>query len=277
MHGRPICSTSMRTIASHIRPPSPTQNPWRFRYPLTTQLTILTYCLDYPHGTNISGYQAPESFAPELCCSVCGNLGPSLAGLEPCTHLLCSACLTSALNIVGEKDMECAVCKTGVANFHLRNTASKGSSVPSARAPRGCLMPGAFDGSNKENLVNNFHFFDLQGSSMPNRSEHNHPLREGELLVLRIVNVPWVCTLMSFIFYGLDLLTAMHCYCRISHLSRRLVEAPCKAYAYPSLIGRGRRIVMHTLRCSMRMLRELVSEPPKTMYLASFLPTSPVH
>lgn len=45
MHGRPIFSTSMRTITSHIRPPSPTQNPWRFRYPLTTHLTILTYRL----------------------------------------------------------------------------------------------------------------------------------------------------------------------------------------------------------------------------------------
>jgi hypothetical protein len=148
--------------------------------------------LDYPHGANISGYRAPEPFAPELCCSVCGNLGPSLAELEPCTHLLCSACLTSALNIVGEKDMECAVCKTGVANFHLRNTAPKGSSLPSAGAPRGGLMPGAFDGSNKENFVNDFHFFDLQGSSTPNRSERNHPLREGELPVLRIDNVPWV-------------------------------------------------------------------------------------
>ncbi len=148
--------------------------------------------LDYPHGANLSGHHDPETFAPELCCSVCGNLGPSLAELEPCTHLLCSACLTSALNIVGEKDMECAVCKTGVANFHLRNTASKGSSVPSAGTPRGGPMPGAFDVSNKENLVNDFHFFDLQGSSTPNRSERHLPLGEGELPVLRIDNVPWV-------------------------------------------------------------------------------------
>jgi hypothetical protein len=53
-------------------------------------------------------------------------------------------------------------------------------------------MRGAFDGSNKENLVNDFHFFELQGSSTPNRSERNLPLREGELPVLRIDNVPWV-------------------------------------------------------------------------------------
>jgi hypothetical protein len=42
---RPTCSTSMRTVTTHIQPPSPTQNPWRFRYPLTTHLTILTYHL----------------------------------------------------------------------------------------------------------------------------------------------------------------------------------------------------------------------------------------
>ena len=88
--------------------------------------------------------------------------------------------------------MECAVCKIGVANFHLRNTGSKGSSLPTAGAPRGRLTPGALDGFNKENLVNDFHFFDLQGSSTPNRSERHNLLRDGELPVLRIDNVPWV-------------------------------------------------------------------------------------
>ncbi|KAG5644366.1 hypothetical protein DXG03_008663, partial [Asterophora parasitica] len=53
-------------------------------------------------------------------CSVC--LAPSprtLAVLAPCGHPLCSGCLTSALNIVGEKDMECAVCRGQVADFKL--------------------------------------------------------------------------------------------------------------------------------------------------------------
>ena len=44
--GRPTCSTSMRIVTSHIRPPSHMQNHWRFRYPLTTHLTILTYHLE---------------------------------------------------------------------------------------------------------------------------------------------------------------------------------------------------------------------------------------
>ncbi|KAN0111786.1 hypothetical protein V8E52_008166 [Russula decolorans] len=206
--------------------------------------------LDYSHGTNISGYHDPEPFAPELCCSVCGNLGPSLAELEPCTHLLCSACLTSALNIVGEKDMECAVCKTGVANFHLRNTAPKGSSVPSGGAPRGCLMPGAFDGSNKENLVNDFHFFDMQGSSTPNRSERNHPLREGELPVLRIDNVPWDITPPSVIAWLKHPVKRVHILLdrKGKTLSHAYVEMPDEDAARASLrtaqnsvLGKGKR------------------------------------
>ncbi|KAG6853362.1 hypothetical protein C0991_004981 [Blastosporella zonata] len=68
--------------------------------------------------------KAPElkkSALPQASgCSVC--LAPSprtLAILAPCGHPLCSGCLTSALNIVGEKDMECAVCRGKVADFRL--------------------------------------------------------------------------------------------------------------------------------------------------------------
>ncbi|KAG5653732.1 hypothetical protein H0H81_010989 [Sphagnurus paluster] len=53
-------------------------------------------------------------------CSVCLATSPrTLAVLIPCAHPLCSACLTSALNIVGEKDMECAVCRGKVDDFRL--------------------------------------------------------------------------------------------------------------------------------------------------------------
>ncbi|KAG6821128.1 hypothetical protein H0H93_006467 [Arthromyces matolae] len=53
-------------------------------------------------------------------CSVCLAASPrTLAVLDPCNHPLCSACLTSALNIVGEKDMECAVCRGKVEDFKL--------------------------------------------------------------------------------------------------------------------------------------------------------------
>ena len=68
-----------------------------------------------------------EHSAPPSDCSVCLASRPSsLAILQPCKHPLCSACLTSALNIVGEKDMQCAVCKQSVADFKLVIGSSKG-------------------------------------------------------------------------------------------------------------------------------------------------------
>ncbi|KAI0264752.1 hypothetical protein BC834DRAFT_882434 [Gloeopeniophorella convolvens] len=150
--------------------------------------------LNFPRDTQSPSFRTLEPPMQELCCSVCGSLGPSLAELEPCAHTLCSACLTSALNIVGEKDMECAVCKTGVANFHLKNTGSKVSGVPTAGTPRIRLPPATLDGFGNDNLVNEFNFFDLQGSSTPNRSDRLHILRDDESPVLRIDNVPWDIT-----------------------------------------------------------------------------------
>ena len=68
-----------------------------------------------------------EHSASPSDCSVCLASHPSsLAILQPCKHPLCSACLTSALNIVGEKDMQCAVCKQSVADFKLVIGSSKG-------------------------------------------------------------------------------------------------------------------------------------------------------
>lgn len=62
-------------------------------------------------------------------CAVCLCQNPtSLAILKPCDHPLCSSCLTSALNIVGEKDMECAVCKRSVEDFKLINPRSQENS-----------------------------------------------------------------------------------------------------------------------------------------------------
>jgi hypothetical protein len=99
-------------------------------------------------------------------CSVCLVKHPrSLAVLLPCHHPLCSACLTSALNIVGEKDMECAICRNSVEDFRLvtmevksiggedasRNSASsnssKASTSGSGRTPRNGIPNSDMDGS----------------------------------------------------------------------------------------------------------------------------------
>ncbi len=77
-------------------------------------------------GSNPITVAAGTSAVNPTDCSVCLTIRPStLAILQPCGHPLCSACLTSALNIVGEKDMECAVCKQGVSDFRLVMGTSK--------------------------------------------------------------------------------------------------------------------------------------------------------
>jgi hypothetical protein len=76
----------------------------------------------------------PPSNASDCSVCLCQNAS-SLAILKPCGHPLCSACLTSALNIVGEKDMECAVCKQDVQDFKLVNSSNRGNTVPGGTFP----------------------------------------------------------------------------------------------------------------------------------------------
>ncbi|KAF8156892.1 hypothetical protein B0H34DRAFT_477464 [Crassisporium funariophilum] len=94
------------------------------------------------YSSSIDNHTAPclLDSAPSTDCSVCLASHPdTLAILLPCSHPLCSACLTSALNIVGEKDMQCAVCKQGVADFKLvigSSKASSGSKPPATKGER---------------------------------------------------------------------------------------------------------------------------------------------
>jgi len=95
-------------------------------------------------------------------CSVCLAFRPaSLAILEPCGHPLCSTCLTSALNIVGEKDMACAVCKQSVADFRLVMTTQKGNAI-----------------SKFEGKVT-FHFYVIVTNHVPDPSQHTNDLLKG--------------------------------------------------------------------------------------------------
>ncbi|KAJ8073850.1 hypothetical protein PM082_012128 [Marasmius tenuissimus] len=84
-----------------------------------------------PAEMNIAPSTSPEASKPPTSCVVCSRSHLTrLAILSPCGHPLCSACLTSALNIVGEKDMECASCKKEVVDFKL--VTNDNASGPSA-------------------------------------------------------------------------------------------------------------------------------------------------
>ncbi|KAJ7828981.1 hypothetical protein B0H13DRAFT_2372832 [Mycena leptocephala] len=89
-------------------------------------------------------------------CSSCAAVSKQLALLSPCTHAPCPACLTSALNIVDQVPMCCAVCGSSVGIFDLVY-APPGQSLSSFRP--------------------------------------SHPSTNNEdVVVLRIDNIPWAIT-----------------------------------------------------------------------------------
>ncbi|KAI0711264.1 hypothetical protein C8Q76DRAFT_735768 [Earliella scabrosa] len=170
-------------------------------------------------------YETPQYFpppqhrqapAPASNCSVCGLAKGSLAVLKPCAHPLCSTCLTSALNIVGEKDMECAMCHAKVDDFSLCKTGPDTAPVNTEsklqRIIEECneieefdsgigLLPCAFSGKS----VGDVAMFDedelfmdrAQGASTPVASHASAsfaPSKASERVVLRIDNVPWDIT-----------------------------------------------------------------------------------
>ncbi|KAF8434553.1 hypothetical protein L210DRAFT_3649054 [Boletus edulis BED1] len=155
-------------------------------------------------------FNVSSAKSPHTTCSVCGCAGDRMAVLVPCKHLLCSACMTSALNIVGEKDIHCAVCKTFVNDFELQTVSDDDASASTAsqrrlpvdiisplqqRSVRGgpTLLPSTFGPSPLPSL-------------MSTMSLHNPQLRHAspfsispqaqrvENVVLRIDNVPWDIT-----------------------------------------------------------------------------------
>lgn len=189
----------------------------------------------YDALSTFEGFEPPVE-QPILCCSVCGQKNGALALLEPCTHPLCSACLTSALNIVGEKDMECAVCSAKVDDFKLQNFSgipnNRTSSQPSSDHEdqemgngntsfsfSAGLMDGGFDD-----------FLDrAQGASTPVIRNSRKQSKGGEGVVLRIDNVPWVSAgmkVMSLIFSMTSVGHHSSCHCYV-------VETPSRKGACP--------------------------------------------
>lgn len=154
----------------------------------------------YTHGPMVEKVETPAPPPHPSSCSVCGRRGKGdgmLAVLQPCEHPLCSTCLTSALNIVGEKDMECAVCKTPVVDFKLVGSEKKREdSVPST--------PGQsfFDPVGKGNGRKVMHIeeedglpvFDAESVRASTPKFGNRPTPGPCSIVLRIDNVPWDIT-----------------------------------------------------------------------------------
>jgi len=150
-----------------------------------------------------------KSFASS--CLVCGRSSSRLVIIDPCKHAHCNACFTSALNIVGEKDMECAVCKASVVNFAFHNVSDYETVKPSV-SPQSNYFPTLFDvpslvhpcsskgdfpdspsALHPQRLLSSMSTMSLYDNACDlSLTSFSRPLRKSENIVLRIDNVPWV-------------------------------------------------------------------------------------
>ncbi|TRM60319.1 hypothetical protein BD626DRAFT_549656 [Schizophyllum amplum] len=160
----------------------------------------------YPDTPPLSSTPPPaaksKSHAPSKpsSCSVCSRSNTStLAVLSPCNHPLCSACLTSALNIVGEKDMECAVCKKPVADFKLV-TIPRADSGRQKKEDTHAKGKSFFDplfsspGSVASGYTGLESAFEMGLSLEATTSSPPRVRKKQDNVVLRIDNVPWDIT-----------------------------------------------------------------------------------
>ena len=161
---------------------------------------------EFPYPDSESPYSLPAPLpilAPASAeeknggCSVCGRLTGSRAVLKPCEHPLCSACLTSALNIVGEKDMECSVCRGRVADFVLVDGDSTSSTA---------------EGEKKTKEEPKEFFDHVQARSSPPPITRSNKSKQVSSTILRIDNVPWDITppLIRAFFSHPTSITAVH-------------------------------------------------------------------
>ncbi|KAG8898839.1 hypothetical protein FRC01_010745, partial [Tulasnella sp. 417] len=82
-------------------------------------------------GSSSSSSDAPATTASSSSPTV------TLSYLQPCQHAICHQCFTGMLNIVGEKGLECPMCKGQVTSFDVQSdyhhSASLSIGTPSAK------------------------------------------------------------------------------------------------------------------------------------------------
>ena len=219
--------------------------------------TIVESVPQHLQGSYSDMFNPSPTKSPHTACSVCGCAGDRMAVLVPCKHLLCSACMTSALNIVGEKDIHCAVCKSFVNDFELQTPSddTSASTVSQRRLPvvpdvassplqqrsvRGepTLLPSTFNPQPLPSL--------MSLCNLPMRPASpfgiTHQAQRTENVVLRIDNVPWVGLLEAWVPPISDNLTpGYHPSCR-----RCVVETSC--CPCPHTFGPSRKDLQPCLR-----------------------------
>lgn len=142
----------------------------------------------------------------EKACSVCSASSSPLSTLLPCEHLICSSCLTGALNIIGEKDMRCASCDKPVNDFKLLMPLNinsitktiaekeKDEADENKEEEASSLLPSAFEELSVKDETDKIQ--ERPGTRTPSLRSISGEFKDT-LAVLRIDNVPWVRLLVS--------------------------------------------------------------------------------
>ena len=123
-------------------------------------------------------------------CAACNRALSSAALLSPCSHLVCSPCLTGCLNAAGEKGMACMACKMPISTFQLTSVvvSASGSVLPVPQTLAASVAAAAQEASLSAPL------FEPTVLPAPQVQPVNSlGASDSEAAcVLRIDNVPWV-------------------------------------------------------------------------------------
>ncbi|THH08174.1 hypothetical protein EW145_g2885 [Phellinidium pouzarii] len=178
--------------------------------PMSSQLRNIRSIssLSAPASAKDNSTEYKSEITDEKTCSVCSASSSPLSILVPCEHLICSSCLTGALNIIGEKDMRCASCDKPVDDFRLLSPLKINSAI-SEEAEEGkkndskevhkeetiSLLPSAFeDLSIKTDGTKNKVKFGTDSQSQNGPDTPYASCEIEDVTVLRIDNVPWDIT-----------------------------------------------------------------------------------
>ncbi|KAG0700599.1 hypothetical protein DFH29DRAFT_983050 [Suillus ampliporus] len=231
----------------------PSAEPFSLHDPFNgSGLPTITECVQQHFGESFfqPKMQSNATATSSSACSVCGRDGGRFAILKPCEHPLCSGCLTSALNIVGEKAMQCAVCKESVVDFQLQSRPFDDSMVSSSSTPQvnRPLLP-SFEPSPFAPHMDQLAVHFQRDLSPPNFVSTPNQQRV-ENVVLRIDNVPWDITPPAIIAWLKQPVVRVHVLLdhRGKTLSHAFVELGTEEYARAALrgvqnsvLGKGKR------------------------------------
>lgn len=158
-------------------------------------------------------------------CAACNRPLNSAALLSPCSHLVCSSCLTGCLNAAGEKGMACMACKMPISTFRLTSVvvSASGSVLPVPQTLAASVATTAKELSSPASLLA------LNALPAPQVQPVNSlgASNSEEACVLRIDNVPWDVTPEMLADWIGDNTTAIHHHALIDRKDGRTLS-----YAY---------------------------------------------